>query len=183
MPLRLNRGMRSRAQAAMLILCALAVSTFARASSTTAPQPAETPPQATLRSADHRVWVSPGFLTWHASEPANRTLEGRNPGIGLDWQWSAEQRLSIGRFRNSDREPSRYGALYHQPLVYGPWRIGLALGVMDGYPNYRQGRPFPAILPVASWEQLQWAVDWAFIPTISDRLYGGVSFRLRLRLH
>jgi hypothetical protein len=54
---------------------------------------------------------------------------------------------------------------------------------MDGYPNYRQGRVFPAILPVASWEQPRWAIDWAFIPTISDRLYGGISFRLRLRLH
>ncbi len=131
---------------------------------------------------DGGIWVSPGFLTWHSAQPADRDLEGRNLGFGLDWQWSTDQRLTLGRFRNSDGRPSRYLALYHQPLTVGSWRFGVVAGVMDGYPHYHHGRAFPAILPVASWEQGRWGIDTAFIPTINDRLYGGVSVKLRWRL-
>jgi len=177
------RSFPTQALAAATLLCALAMPASALGSSGSAEQPAGAPPEVGSGSSSRAVWISPGFLTWHVSEPAGRELEGRNPGVGLDWQWSAHQRLSVGQFRNRDREQSLYAALYHQPLEFGHWRIGVVAGVMDGYPNYRQGRVFPAILPVASWEQSRWAIDWAFIPTISDRLYGGISFRLRLRLH
>lgn len=129
------------------------------------------------------IWISPGFLTWHSAEPAGRELEGRNFGFGLDWQRSAEQRLSLGRFRNSDRQHTNYLAFSYQPITQGSWRFGLVVGVMDGYPNYRGGQPFPAILPLASLEQARWAIDTAFIPTISNRLYGGLSFKLRLRVN
>jgi hypothetical protein len=52
----------------------------------------------------------------------------------------------------------------------------------NGYPHMRDGGWFPALIPVATVEYKRFGVNFGFVPTYKDRLYGGLSVQLKFRL-
>ena len=127
-----------------------------------------------------QVWVNAGFATAHFDR--DRDLNGNNRGLGLEYRFSTVWSATAGRFYNSDRTYSNYAGAYYQPWHVGPVRLGAVVGAFDGYPNFRDGGWFPALLPAASVEYKRIGLNVAFIPSYKDRLYGGISLQLKLKL-
>lgn len=127
------------------------------------------------------VWVNPGFATAHFD--SDKDLSGNNYGLGVEYRWSAEMSATAGRFRNSDREKSNYLGVYYQPWKVGAVKLGAVVAAFDGYPNMRNGGWFPALIPVATLEGERVGLNIGFIPTYKDRLYGGISFQIKLKIN
>jgi hypothetical protein len=125
-------------------------------------------------------WLASGFGTLHFNRDMG--LSGSNVGIGAEYRLRSDVALTAGHFRNSDRESSSYlGALW-QPVALGPVRLGAVVAGFNGYPRMRDGGWFPAVIPVATVEYKRVGMNIGFVPSYKDRLYGGVSVQLKVRL-
>jgi len=125
------------------------------------------------------IWLNPGFYSAHFD--TGKGLENANPGFGLEYPLSDTYRLTVGTFHNSDRRQSHYAGLYVLPFSLYGVKLGGVVGGFDGYPNYRNGNWFPAIIPTAAIEGANWGLNIAFVPTIANRLYGAITFQLKYR--
>lgn len=128
----------------------------------------------------NELWIDTGFATYHFDSDAK--LNGRNPGVGLEYRFSDTMTATAGRFYNSDYEHSRYIGLYYQPWTYKGFRFGAVVGAFDGYPKMRDGGWFPALIPAISYEYQRVGVNVAIVPSYKDRLYGGISLQLKFKL-
>lgn len=128
----------------------------------------------------NELWLDTGFATWHFDN--DKDLNGRNPGVGLEYRFSDTMAATAGRFYNSDREHSRYVGLYYQPWEYKGVRFGAVVGAFDGYPKMRDGGWFPALIPAITYEYQRVGVNVAIVPSYKDRLYGGISVQLKFKL-
>lgn len=126
------------------------------------------------------LWIDSGFATWHFNQ--NKNLNGGNRGLGLEYQFSSTMAAAAGRFVNSDRAYSDYAGVIWQPWAIGPVRIGAAIAAFNGYPKMRDGGWFPAAIPTLTWEYERVGVNVGIIPSYKDRLYGGISVQLKLKL-
>lgn len=126
------------------------------------------------------LWLSTGFATYHFQ--SDKDLNGRNPGVGIEYRFSDEASVTAGRFYNSDREHSKYVGVYYQPWTYKGVKLGAVIGAFDGYPNMRDGGWFPALIPAATYEYKRVGVNLAVIPTYKNRLHGGISLQLKFKL-
>jgi hypothetical protein len=131
-------------------------------------------------SRRNELWLDTGFATHHFQSDKN--LNGRNPGIGVEYRFSETMALTAGRFFNSDRQHSRYAGLYYQPWSVGGVRLGAVVGGFDGYPKMREGGWFLAAIPAATFEYKRVGVNVAVVPTYKDRLHGGISVQLKFKL-
>ncbi|MDB5932985.1 MAG: hypothetical protein JWQ01_329 [Massilia sp.] len=125
-------------------------------------------------------WLTSGFETFHFDR--EKGLSGRNNGLGAEYRLRGDIALTIGHFRNSDREPSTYVGAIWQPYALGPVRLGVVGAAFNGYPRMRQGGWFPALIPVATVEYKYVGVNLGFVPSYKDRLYGGLSVQLKFKL-
>jgi hypothetical protein len=125
-------------------------------------------------------WINPGFYSLHFQR--DKGLNNSNFGLGAEYRTSTVTSYTAGRFYNSDRDYSNYAGVYYQPIAIGPVRFGAVIGAFDGYPKMREGGWFLAAIPVASIEGERMGLNVAFVPTYKDRLYGAISFQLKLKL-
>jgi hypothetical protein len=132
--------------------------------------------------ADSRgqLWLDSGFATLHFDR--DRNLNGGNRGLGAEYRFSDTLAATAGRFLNSDRAWSNYAGVIWQPYALGPVRLGAAIAAFDGYPKMRDGGWFPALVPTATFDYGRVGVNVGVIPTYKDRLYGGISVQLKLKL-
>ena len=138
--------------------------------------PAATPPL----TARHSIWLNPGFYSAHFD--TNKGLRNENFGLGVEVQINDDWSATAGRFINSDSAHSNYVGAYYQPLSFANGKWGVVMGAFDGYPRVLNGGWFPALLPVATWESRWVGLNVALIPPVKDRLYGAVSFQLKVRV-
>lgn len=131
------------------------------------------------------LWVTSGFWSYHQ---AHRDYYNQdNKGIGFEAAFNDNWSLALGRYRNSVREHSRYVQAVWTPDVaqvrFGELRVtgGIAFGLVDGYPDMRQGKFFPALLPVASLEYGRVGLNVTYIPTIAGRVDGAVAVQLKVK--
>jgi hypothetical protein len=132
-------------------------------------------------SVRSELWLSTGFQTWHFNNKLG--LNGHNPGWGLDYRFSTTASVTGGKFYNSDWNDSRYLGLSWYPLSVGPLHFGVFAGLFDGYPRMMNGGAFLAAVPAISAEYNRVGVNLAIVPTIQDRLYGGISLQLKLKVY
>ena len=125
-------------------------------------------------------WVDSGFATWHFDR--DKDLNGANGGLGAEYKFRGDLAATAGRFYNSDRQYSNYVGAIWQPFAIGPVRLGAVIAGFSGYPHMRDGGWFPALIPVATIEYKRVGVNFGFVPTYKDRLYGGLSVQLKFRL-
>lgn len=126
------------------------------------------------------LWLDSGFATWHFD--SDQDLNGANRGLGAEYRFSGTLAATAGRFYNSDRAYSNYAGVIWQPYAIGPVRLGAAIAAFNGYPNMRSGGWFPAAIPTATVEYGRVGVNIGIVPSYKDRLYGGVSVQLKLKL-
>lgn len=126
------------------------------------------------------LWINPGFYSYHFDRDLN--LNDKNPGFGLEYQYSTTQSLTAGMYRNSYEDKSHYAGLYWQPIRIGPFKTGVVLGAFRGYKNYKEGGWFPALIPVVTYEFERVALNISLIPSYQDKLHGALSFQLKLKL-
>jgi hypothetical protein len=128
----------------------------------------------------HEWWLDSGFLTAHFNRDKN--LNGENHGLGAEYRFSGTMAATAGRFYNSDRAWSNYAGVIWQPYAIGPVRLGAAVAAFNGYPHMRDGGWFPAVVPTLSIVYRRVGVNIGIVPSYKDRLYGGISVQLRLKL-
>jgi hypothetical protein len=126
------------------------------------------------------LWIDSGFATWHFDH--DKDLNGGNRGLAAEYRFSGTMAAAVGHFYNSDREYSNYAGVIWQPYALGPVRLGAALAAFDGYPHMRDAGWFPALIPTLTYEYQRVGVNVGIIPTYKDRLYGGISVQLKLKL-
>ena len=171
----MNAIFLSRALAAALALCAAAAQAQTDA-------PVQTASWYTWidNAPRSELWVDTGFATWHFD--SDKDLNGANRGLAAEYRFSGTMSAAVGRFYNSDRAWSNYAGVIWQPWAVGPVRVGAALAAFDGYPRMRDGGWFPAVIPTLTYEYKRVGVNVGIIPTYKDRLYGGISVQLKVRL-
>jgi hypothetical protein len=125
------------------------------------------------------LWLNIGALSTHLNESQN--YNGNNWGVGLEYGLTPDVSLMGGRFNNSVHRNSNYAAIGWQPWRWGAWKIGAALGVMDGYPAVDNGNSFFAALPLASYEGKRFGVNLAVIPSLPN-IDGALVVQLKMRL-
>jgi len=128
----------------------------------------------------NELWLNAGFYSYHFQRDKN--LNDSNPGLGAEYRFSTVASLTAGRFYNSDRAYSNYAGIYYQPFAIGKVRLGVVAGAFNGYPKMRDGGWFPAAIPVASIEYQRIGLNLAVVPTYKDRLYGALTFQLKLKV-
>jgi hypothetical protein len=128
----------------------------------------------------NELWLDSGFATLHYDR--DKDLNGNNRGIGGEYRFSGSMSAMAGRFYNSNREHSLYAGVLWQPYAVGPVRLGAVVAGFNGYPNMRHGGWFPALIPVATFDYQRVGVNIGVVPSYKDRLYGGISLQLKLKL-
>jgi hypothetical protein len=129
---------------------------------------------------ESELWIDSGFVTRHFQ--SDKHLNGANRGLGAEYRFSGTLAATAGRFLNSDRAWSNYAGVIWQPLALGPVRIGAAVAAFDGYPKMHRGRWFPAAIPTFTAEVERVGVNVGVIPTYKNRLYGGITVQLKVKL-
>mgnify|MGYP001617629193 CR=1 FL=1 len=131
-----------------------------------------------------RVWINPGIYSQHFD--SSKHLRNDNPGLGVEVVLAKDHALMGGSYINSNRARTHYGAYEWRPLH---WQVagfdvgaGVALGALDGYPNYRNGGWFVAPLPVLAVEGRRFGLNLSVIPTIRNRLDGALAVQVKLRV-
>jgi len=125
-------------------------------------------------------WIDSGFATYHFDR--DKDLNGANWGLGAEYRFSGTMAATAGRFYNSDRDYSNYAGVIWQPYAVGPVRVGAAIAAFNGYPHMRDGGWFPAAIPTLTYEYQRVGVNVGIIPSYKDRLYGGISVQLKIKL-
>lgn len=128
----------------------------------------------------HELWLNAGFYSYHWQRDAN--LNGNNGGFGAEYRFSTVASATAGVFYNSDRAWSKYAGMYYQPLSIGPMRLGAVIGAFNGYPKMNHGGWFAAAIPVASFDYASVGLNVSLVPSYKDRLYGSLSFQLKLKV-
>ena len=127
----------------------------------------------------NRLWLNAGFYSAHFD--ADKGLRNANPGLGAEYKLDDRWSLTAGRFINSDNAHSSYVGAYYQPWTFAGAKWGVVGGAFKGYPKAFDGAWFPAVIPVATWEGERFGLNVALVPPLKDRLYGAVSFQLKVR--
>ena len=128
----------------------------------------------------NEVWLNPGFYSRHFQNDIG--LDNDNFGFGAEYRFSTVNSVTVGRFLNSDRDYSDYAGLYYQPFSLGPLRLGAVIGGFNGYPHMLNGGWFLAAIPMISMEYHRVGLNIAIVPSYKDRLYGAISFQLKLNV-
>ena len=131
-----------------------------------------------------QVWLNAGTLSYHFDRSEDFREDNIGFGAGV---WLAERHAAMaGTFINSDGARSHYAAYQWRPLRWHAGDVwfgaGLTVGGFDGYPRYRDGAWFPAVLPALSIEWGRIGANLYIVPTIPDRLDGALSLQLKLRV-
>ena len=126
------------------------------------------------------LWINPGMATYHFQQDKN--FNGANWGAGLEYRFNTVASVTAGRFYNSDRDYSNYAGVYYQPIAIGPIKIGAVIGGFSGYPAANNGGWFPAALPALTWEGDVVGANVFVIPTVGDRIHGGISLQLKFKV-
>jgi hypothetical protein len=134
---------------------------------------AETPPN------KPSLWLNAGFYSVHLD--TDKGLRNPNPGLGLECRLNDSWSATAGRFMNSDSAHSNYVGAYYQPWTFSDIKWGVVMGAFNGYPKAFDGGWFPAIVPVATWEGERFGLNLALVPPLDKRLYGAVSFQLKVK--
>ena len=69
----------------------------------------------------------------------------------------------------------------HNPAEWQGLKFGAAVGAFDGYPHYRDGGWFPALIPTVAYESRHWGLNVGILPSYKDRLYGAITFQFKVR--
>lgn len=126
-----------------------------------------------------KVWLSPGFVSYHFDR--NAGLNETNYGIGIEYAISHSQSLVAGTFKNSERTQSTYIGGSYQPWQFGNFKVGAVVGVINGYSGI-PGKFTAMIAPVLSYETGKMGINALLIPNmpVNDaKIHGAVALQFK----
>ena len=126
------------------------------------------------------VWLNVGGFSRHFNRQANHNEN--NLGLGLEYRTSSELSFMAGSYHNSVRKNTHYAAVNWQPWSMGSFKLGAAVGLMNGYPAMNRGGTFFAALPMATYEGRRFGVNLGLIPSMKD-VDGAVILQFKMRLN
>jgi hypothetical protein len=138
------------------------------------------------RTADTmpQVWLNPGLYSYHFDR--DKGYRDNNIGFGGELIFHKDHLVLAGSFANSDGARTHYAGYQWRPLHWQPAGINTSAGIIvaafNGYPKYQNGGWFLAPIPAVSFEGRWVGLNVAFVPTISDRVHGAISFQLKVRV-
>ncbi len=131
-----------------------------------------------------QVWLTSGFISHHFKRDAG--YNERNYGLGAELRFDEINTVAAGVYRNSVRHTTHYLHFVWTPLELGPFRLGAAVGMIDGYPQLNNGSTAFAVMPVAStyFKVLSHdaGLNLVYIPTIAQRVDGALALQLKIRI-
>ncbi len=128
---------------------------------------------------DQSLWLNLGALTYHPNQ--SQGYNENNSGLGLEYRLKPDTSVMAGSFYNSVYRNTNYAAVNWQPIALGDWKLGLAMGVMNGYPAVNNGDYFVAALPMASYEGKRFGVNLSLIPSVAQ-IDGALVVQVKFRL-
>ena len=126
------------------------------------------------------LWLNVGGFSRHFNRQANHNEN--NVGLGLEYRTGSDLSFMAGSYHNSVRKNTTYAAVNWQPLSMGAFKLGAAVGLMNGYPAMNRGGTFFAALPMASYEGRRFGVNLGLIPSMKD-VNGAVILQFKVRLN
>lgn len=129
---------------------------------------------------DNSLWLNVGAVSKHFDE--SRGYNENNQGLGLEYRLSQNTSILGGVYYNSLRHNTSYLSVNYQPFHYGGWKLGAAIGFMDGYPALANGGAFFAAIPMLSYEGSRFGVNLGAIPT-TPQVQGMVMAQLKIRIN
>ena len=127
-----------------------------------------------------QVWLNVGGFSRHFDRQAGHNEN--NFGLGIEYRTSPEIAYMAGSYRNSVRKNTHFAAVNWQPWTMGGFKLGAAVGVMNGYPAMNRGGNFFAALPMATYEGRRFGVNVGLIPSMKD-VDGAVVVQFKLRVN
>ena len=124
-------------------------------------------------------WLHLGAISYHFNRAAD--YNEINHGLGIEHQFNARHSLSAGAYRNSERRTTVYALYGYTPLQIGIVKLGLLAGLANGY-SANNGNVFPVALPVAMIERGRFGFNFTVIPSIREKVDGGVAMQFKLKL-
>ncbi len=125
------------------------------------------------------VWVNVGGISTHFNR--DRNYNENNVGAGVEIQLQPDLAWIAGAFSNSVHRTTAYTGVNWQPYTLGEWKLGAAIGVMNGYPGTANGGVFFAALPIATLEGKQFGINVGFIPSVGT-LDGALAVQFKFRI-
>lgn len=126
------------------------------------------------------LWLNVGGFSRHFNRQAGHNEN--NLGLGIEYRTSSELSFMAGSYHNSVRKNTTYAAVNWQPLSMGSFKLGAAVGLMNGYPAMNRGGTFFAALPMATYEGRRFGVNLGLIPSMKD-VDGAVILQFKVRLN
>ncbi len=127
-----------------------------------------------------QLWLNVGGFSRHFHRDAG--YNENNLGIGIEYRTSPEISYMAGSYYNSVRKNTTYAAVNWQPWTVGPFKLGAAVGLMNGYPAMNRGGHFFAALPMATYEGRRFGINLGLIPSIKN-VDGAVIVQFKLRVN
>lgn len=126
------------------------------------------------------LWLNVGGFSRHFDRQAGHNEN--NLGLGIEYRTSSELSFMAGSYYNSVRKNTTYAAVNWQPWSMGSFKLGAAVGLMNGYPAMNRGGTFFAALPMATYEGRRFGVNLGLIPSMKD-VDGAVILQFKVRLN
>lgn len=126
------------------------------------------------------LWVNVGGFSTHFN--SNKNYNESNAGFGVEYRTSPSVSFMAGSYYNSVRKTTTYAAVNWQPYGVAQWKLGVAAGVMDGYPGVQRGGTFFAALPMVSYEGKLFGVNLGLIPDMA-KVNGALIAQFKIRLN
>jgi hypothetical protein len=128
---------------------------------------------------DGALWVNAGGFSVHFNR--DKGFNENNAGAGIEYRINNDVSVMAGSYNNSIRRTSNYALANWQPLSMGNWKLGAAIGLIDGYPRLNQGGAFPTAVPMLTYEGSRFGINIGVIPTV-DSIEGAATFQLKFRI-
>jgi hypothetical protein len=128
----------------------------------------------------NELWINAGMRSYHFAKEQN--FNNDNLGLGFEYAFNTVASLTIGEYANSLRNQTNYAGIYYHPIEFGPIKLGLVAGVLNGYPAMNRGHYSPALLPTISAEYGWIGANLFFIPPVGNSTYSVLSAQLKFRI-
>lgn len=124
-------------------------------------------------------WGSVNLFSYHGD--TQKKLNERNLGLGIEYHQTEEILYMAGAYNNSHRRTSVYLLAGWRPIEWGPLRMGLVGGLINGYPNHNKGKVIPAAAALVSWEGERWGANMLIIPAALKHTPVTLGFQMKYR--
>lgn len=131
-------------------------------------------------ASSSQLWLNVGGFSRHFKR--QNGYNENNLGLGIEYRTSPEISYMAGSYYNSVRKNTTYAAVNWQPWSMGAFKLGAAVGLMNGYPAMNRGGNFFAALPMVTYEGRRFGINVGLIPSIKN-VDGAVIVQFKVRMN